>query len=96
MTNISITDDSWKVIIDNINIKDLSLEVKKILIDMLSLKTVTQKEYKGAWFFNTKKYINTWIKRCPLKWEMYLSWAKPEAYKAFHNLDQEFYIAKEL
>lgn len=96
MTNISITDDSWKVIIDNMNIKDLSLEVKKILIDMLSLKTVTQKEYKGDWVFNTKTFINTWVKRKPFQFEWYLSWAKAEAYQAMHDLDTEYYIAKEL
>lgn len=97
MTYISIKDDNWNVIIDNINIKDLSLEVKKILIDMLSLQKVTEKIYNWYWFiYKNRKYQNTWVKRKPKEWEYYLSWAKAEVYQAFHDMDQEYYIAKEI
>ena len=36
MTSITVTDDNWINIINNVNIKDLSSESKKILIDILN------------------------------------------------------------
>ena len=94
MTSITVTDDNWINIIDNVNIKDLSSESKKILIDMLSLKTTKEsKEYEWE-FWSNKRYIHTWEFRRPLKWEYYLSWAIAKAYEAYHDLGTEYYIVK--
>lgn len=78
----------------NYEIKDLSTEVSKILIKMLSIKEESNKIYFWSWFHRYKEFKRTWEFRQPLAWEYYLSWAKAEVYQAFHNLGSKFHIVK--
>lgn len=81
---------------EDFDIRDLSIEVSKILIKMLSIKEKESKIYNGASLLEkNKNYIRTWEFRNPLKGEYFISWCIPEVYKAFYNMDTKYHIVKQ-
>ena len=79
-------------------IRTADRETLIIIKDIINLKLVISDEpevYDSArlsWY----KYIKTWEYRPPLAWEHYLSWAKPEAYRSYADLNNSFFILKQL
>lgn len=75
------------------------VEILKTIRDIVQLKidnVVDGNFYYSAWVFSNIKYQKTWEYREPKQWEIYLSWAKPEAYPAFHGLDDKYFILKRI
>lgn len=73
------------------------VEILKTIRDIIQLKidnVVDSNFYYSTWVFSHIKHQKTWEYREPKQWEMYLSWANPEAYLAFHDLDDKYFILK--
>lgn len=74
------------------------VEILKTIRDIVQLK-INNVVDNNIYYSNNisslrNKYQKTWEYRNPKQWEIYLSWANPEAYTAFHDLDDKYFILK--
>ncbi len=75
------------------------VEILKTIRDIVQLKIdniVDSDLYYSSWIFSNIKYQKTWEYREPKQCEIYLSWAIPQAYIAFHDLDDKYFILKRI